>query len=274
MSDNRYFWATTLSGLTFLVGIVGLSVKSFYPAYHAFLQFCGLSVETCHAVIDSLNPISVVGMAIIIWLMVATAWQILRTNIVVSRLTQTELPRPNFLEETVRRLGLTGRVRFVSGSVLFCSGLLDPKIVIGRSVARILSKRELEAALRHEAYHLHQRDPLKVLIVGSLSRALFFLPMVGALAQNYLSQKEMAADRFAEDQVGRTYLLRALYKVLTKFNPDPDILPGYTAGFAGVREEPVSLEKRLYGSVAVGVVLFILLTINLSAPAAVHARCL
>lgn len=269
MGDNRLFWATVASGMAFLLAIFGLTLKSFYPAYQTLLQFCGVSVETCRDLLTSLSPMSVIGAAIAVWLVTVAVWQVVRTAVTVRRLTKNELRRPRHLEKITRRLGLAGRVKLVRGDVLFCSGIIFPKIIVGQSVVRSLSRQELAAALWHEAYHLRSRDPLKILIVNSIAKALFFLPAISALAQSYLTEKEAAADQFSADRISQTHLLRALYKVVTSGGLESSTL----AGFTGMRKERVSILASLPWTI-VAVAVMVLLASGSSYHAAASVKCL
>lgn len=56
---------------------------------------------------------------------------------------------------------------------------------------------ELVAVLRHERYHVHNRDPLKVLALRTWAAAFFFIPLVGSTLQRLLDHQELKADRAA-----------------------------------------------------------------------------
>lgn len=232
--SNRYFLATAISGLVVTLGFAGIAMRGFYPAYEAFLRFCGVTVETCQRLIEGLSPVNVLAAASVVWLLTVFVWQMLRTRLVLNSILSQVKPTPNYLESLSMRLGLANRIKLVSGNVLFCSGYLSPQVVVGRGVLNTLSQRELEAALLHESYHIRNLDPLKVLLATTFSRAFFFVPAIKELAKLYLHQKEILADEYAEGRVGKVFLSKALYKVLAKANPEDSDLPAY-AGFADVR---------------------------------------
>lgn len=265
-SSNKYFIATVLSGLVVTLGFAGLALRNFYPVYEAFLRFCGVAVETCQKLIEGLSPVNVLALASMVWLMGVFVWQMLRTRFVLNPILSQPKPLPNYLESLSLRLGLANRIRLVTGNVLFCSGYLSPQVVIGRGILNTLSQRELEAALLHESYHVRNLDPLKVLLVTTFSRAFFFVPAIGELAKLYLQQKEILADRYAESQVGKVYLSKALYKVLAQANPQASMIPA-DAGFADVR----ALEGNRFSSWAISasivVGIFILTSILRPVPA-------
>lgn len=234
MKSNKYFWASFVSGLVVIIGLVGLSIKGFYPAYQEFLQLCGLSSGTCQQVLQSISPMNIFAVSVLVWMGIVFSWQLLKTYLLVRQVSYRELEVPSFLHNITYRIGIGGKVKVVNGAVLFCSGLLKPQVVIGRDILNALSKKELQAALTHESYHLKNRDPLKVYLSTSISKTLFFLPAVGALSNLYIKEKELAADRLAEEKLGRVYLAKALYKVLERSNPNPAILPSLVPSFASI----------------------------------------
>jgi Zn-dependent protease with chaperone function len=143
---------------------------------------------------------------------------------------------PNTLRVIGLRHGLQNRLLVVPGDSLFCAGIFKPRIFVGRNLLRDLSREELEAALVHESYHLKQRDPLKILLVSTFSTTFFFLPAVREIAQAYLREKEISADRLAETTVGRKHLSRALIKAFRRGADQAPGVPGFTAGLTSVRK--------------------------------------
>ncbi len=99
--------------------------------------------------------------------------------------------------------------------LVFTHGLLIPKVWLSTGLMRVLRDDELEAVLYHEAYHLRVRDPLKMLVVHCLSRALFFAPVARDLCDTYSTAKELAADAYATRTMGDALpLARALRKLI------------------------------------------------------------
>jgi Zn-dependent protease with chaperone function len=242
-SSNKYFLATILAGAVVMAGLTALSLREFYPAYQAFLEFCGLSAANCQRILSGIAPASIVTAGVTTWLLVIFLWQLIRTYLVVGSVLASRKDLPNYLEVLGLRLGLAGRIKLVRGNVLFCAGYLRPQVVIGRGILNTLSTQELEAALSHESYHVRNLDPLKVLLTTTLARAFFFLPAVGELARGYLREKEQAADLFAESIVGRVSLSKALYKVLARSNPEVSMLPALTPSFVSYRGEGVKFSS-------------------------------
>lgn len=158
---------------------------------------------------------------------VLAAWQLWRAT---HRLTHAIQPAGLALSPVVarlaRRLDLTGRLVIVPSreTFSFCYGLWCPRICLSLGLVELLTEVELEAVLRHEAYHLHRREPLRMAIAISLSHFFFFVPLLAELRDHYLAEKELSADAAAVAVTGRTSLARALHKIIT-IQPIPTIPP-------------------------------------------------
>lgn len=163
---------------------------------------------------------------------VAGARQLVATGRVMGFVRNMEAPvLPAPLDRLTVALGLTGRVRLVDtpGPLAFCFGWLRPEICLSRTLVEALTAAELEAVLRHEAWHLRQRDPLRVLLAHAAAAALFFLPLARDGLRAYLVRRELAADAAAVRELGSPRpLAAALYKALTSGRP-----PRQSAAVAG-----------------------------------------
>lgn len=114
----------------------------------------------------------------------------------------------------------------------FCSGVLRPRIHVTTGLLQVLSGPELEAVLRHEGHHCQHRHPLlRALLIGTRD-VMFFLPVVGWLAERILDDAELAADRAAIRIVGRQAVASALWRVGTPTMP----APRQAIGFGGAAE--------------------------------------
>lgn len=105
----------------------------------------------------------------------------------------------------------------------FCHGYLRPRICLSTGLVALLTPKELAAVLQHERHHRCQRDPLKVLLTGSVVHAFFFVPILAELARRYEVVKEFAADTAAVAALGVEPLAGALYKVLSCPLAGPDL---------------------------------------------------
>jgi len=144
--------------------------------------------------------------------------QVWRTRVLMRNVLRNQISRlPAPLARLAVKVGLEGRVRFVDSPhfYAFCFGWLRPEICISSGATTDLSAEELEALLRHEAYHLHRRDPLRRLLGDSVGDAFFFLPVIRELARFCVLRRELRADLSAVQGMGDTYALAgALYKAV------------------------------------------------------------
>ena len=124
---------------------------------------------------------------------------------------------------------LAGRIDLVDdpAAYSFSYGIAQPRVAISRGLVEIASGGELGAVLAHEAYHVRNLDPAKVVLARALAAAYFFLPALAHLRGRYLTGRELAADRRALRDCGRPSLAGALYKVVA--GPDASALPGAAA---------------------------------------------
>ena len=124
---------------------------------------------------------------------------------------------PKRLRRLARKGGLDQRIVLIRSDrpLVFTHGLLHPQVWLSTGLRDLLSDKELEAVLLHEAHHVRARDPLKILAARCLSRALFFVPVARDLCETYLISKELDADKQATAALNNPVpLVRALRKLL------------------------------------------------------------
>lgn len=126
------------------------------------------------------------------------------------------VPSPRHLQDVSRRAGLAGRVVLVANDQPFALtyGLRRPRVAVSTGLTEQLDVHELEAVLTHELTHVHGRDPMRRILVDSLSRRYFFLPLVKQLARMFMDGRELVADRWATQKCGRSAVAGALLKVV------------------------------------------------------------
>jgi Zn-dependent protease with chaperone function len=118
-----------------------------------------------------------------------------------------------------RRLAGSARGRVAAAVVFederpraFCAGLLRPQVYVSTGALAALDEPALQAVLAHERHHAVRHDPLRLAVGRVLSRALFFVPGIGALAGHQESLAELGADEHAIGTAGenRSALARAM----------------------------------------------------------------
>jgi Zn-dependent protease with chaperone function len=132
------------------------------------------------------------------------------------RVSELELPLTAEVEEAANGMDLRNRVVLVDSgeSFSFTYGALTPRVAVSRGLVEATSRRELEAVLEHERYHVRNLDPLKVLVARALPATFFYLPALREMRGRYIAGRELAADRRAVSRCGRQPLAGALFKVV------------------------------------------------------------
>lgn len=121
----------------------------------------------------------------------------------------------------------------------FCLGIRRPRIYVSTSLVNILTIQELEAVLRHERYHLNNRDTLTMLIASIGESLLPFFPLLSDFLHNYRIEREIKADTEAIRGLGDTQpLISALKKLLT--------IPSVTVATASAIADQDTLEPRIH----------------------------
>lgn len=144
----------------------------------------------------------------------------------------------------ISHLGLQDKAVLVQSDkqFAFCLGVRTPKIYFSTDLLSQLSLKELEAVLRHEQYHLENRDTL-TMIIASVTHSLFpFFPLLGDLIKKYRIEREIEADKFAVTQVGDHHALISVLKKLLAF---PTV---ETVAVAAIADQD-TLEPRIYSLV-------------------------
>lgn len=142
--------------------------------------------------------------------------QVLATMALIRALVARRVPTPDVVRSLAREVGVEGRVDVVADErpFSFCYWFWRPRVCVSTALVQRLDLDEMRAVLVHERYHLHHRDPLRVLTARYLAAGLYVVPVVDELSSFYVLQKEIAADDEAVRLVGVSALARALYKLL------------------------------------------------------------
>lgn len=114
-------------------------------------------------------------------------------------------------------MGIEGKIIELNSKnpVVFCFGLLKPKICIASSLVKHLSEKELRAVLLHEKSHLEAREPAKLFFIKTVYLLFLFIPNIKFLAKKYLTFSELSADEAATDGFkNKIHLAQALHKII------------------------------------------------------------
>lgn len=101
----------------------------------------------------------------------------------------------------------------------FCFGFINPKIYLSTGLVKILSKKEIEAVLRHENYHLKNKDAM-VGFFATIAQSLFpFLPIISDIAKHHRIQNEIAADKSATMAMRSSKPLISVLRKIVAYEP-------------------------------------------------------
>ena len=243
---NQVFYGVALAGALVVTSVGLAAARVLLPLapdggsmVQAFLHWCHLrltgSPETDDLVLVALLGLLPSSVALGL-LSIGQQWRATR-GLVRARTANRLLRPPRRVARLEKRLGLQGRLDVVRAvePYSFCYGLVRPRVCLSTGLARRLSDAELEAVLLHERYHLRSRDPVKVLMVRTIGRGLFFVPVVAELGQHFLVAKEVAADREVVRLQGHSrWIASALYKLIA--SPATSPAQGAIASLLGTTE--------------------------------------
>ena len=140
---------------------------------------------------------------------------LLKAQLLKRKLIKKSRTNPSFAA-LLEKLQLTDRTYFIDSEkqFAFCLGIRKPKIYISTALVSLLNIQEVEAVLRHERYHLENRDTL-TMIVASIGESLLpFFPLISDFLHNYRIEREIKADKEAIQGLGDEKPLIAVLKKL------------------------------------------------------------
>lgn len=241
---SKYLWVflSIFGALTVL--IVGASEKYLPFLFHKTIYLCKHVLET-----TPLTPLQgnfkLITLSVIAILLSYILLRLLSTLFAIFKqkhdLSQ-KITSSEKIGSIVTKLKLQDKVLVIKDSRLlaFCFGVFNPKIYLSTKMVKLLSSAELEIVVRHEQYHLLNKDTL-VMTVARLGELLFpFLPIISDIAAKYSMQREIQADIFAHEnkQSGKSDLITVLTKILRN-EPTPAYLLSSNLG------EYETLEMRI-----------------------------
>lgn len=186
--------------------------------------------------------IHLIGTALLCLLIAGGARALL---VLLARLRQTRIfvrqllaaraaPEPDVVA-VAARVGIAARLDVVASrhSLACCYGLWRPRVLVSSAFLDHLDRAELVAVLRHEAYHLARRDPLRLLIADAVAALCSYLPLAGMLRDHHAVAAELAADRHAAAADMGRGLAAALHKLINLApRATPATLPGATGALS------------------------------------------
>lgn len=145
-----------------------------------------------------------------------------RTSKLIARWSKQSDPR----DSSANDCGSSLAVQRISGAVppLTAAGIFRPSVWLSSAAEVVLTKHELQCALRHEAVHVRRYDNLRKLILRFVA-----FPGMSELESAWSEYSEMAADEAAVSSAAEALdLAAAVIKLsrLTPLVPSPELTTG------------------------------------------------
>lgn len=189
------------------------------------IYYCQKALSNILLTLPHLAPplIALVLISIILIGLSLLAIHLSKTYLFIRKALKNKVITPQKVNNIAKKLSLVNKIDVVKNGTLssFCYGLIKPRLCLSLKLVRTLNKKELEAVLIHESYHLKSRDPLKILLSQIAASMFFFVPTLKDFHDYYTLSKEVAADQLAVQSRYIKDLKSALTKVL--LNPIPTL---------------------------------------------------
>jgi beta-lactamase regulating signal transducer with metallopeptidase domain len=261
------------SGSVFILGTYLLTTKtSLHPQF--IITACGEIVRNIKGHIH-FNPDGIVTSLIISVAAVGLGLSLTRlVRFITSHhklvSLQTIKVLPDNLEWVMKRHQMPRNSIIVVTSHLLTAytiGIFKPRVVISISLINITTRKQLEAVILHELYHIYSRHTLWLLLSRIISSLFFFVPLIEHLAQEIKIEFELAADAFVvKKQHTRDHVCSALALNLQYVD---DTTPHFAASPIETRVESLIHKKVVLGKISLRPLSMSLISVSLMAGIAV-----
>lgn len=238
-NKNLFVFASLISlvGISSLVFLQKLSPLISHTAYYcqSFINSLSMPIPYYLGIIPFSLFFVFLLIAIIKLLIIYIKVQLLRSKLTKNFKTDRQF---NSLLEKLQLINKTYLIESEK-QFAFCLGIRHPRIYISTSLVNGLTIQEIEAVLRHERYHLNNRDTLTMLIASIGESLLPFFPIISDFLYNYRVEREIRADGDAVQGLGDEKPLIAVLKKLLR-------TPAYAAVTASSIADHDTLEPRIH----------------------------
>ena len=221
-----------LSAVAGLVALIGLSLVWAYlwgPLHPTYERICEL-----YPVLRSVGPVPLIvlvttGLASATIGVGSLLTGTIRSVRLANRIRAREVEAPLLLQEATSGLGIRDGVVCIESPypLAFCFGLFRPMVCVSRPMLTHLEPEEFRAVLVHEREHLRARDPLRLMCMRALARALFMIPAADEMYRRYVLRRELKADESCIVVCQREPLISALLKLITAHPVATDVVAGF-----------------------------------------------
>ena len=208
------------SGLIFLVGVSSLiSLQKLFPLVSHTVYYCKSLINSLSLPIPyylAALPIALVFVVLFIVILrlslIYVKVRFLRKNLIRNIQLNTSF------NDLLEKLQLVHKTYLIESKkqFAFCLGIRNPKIYMSTGLLTCLTTEELEVVLRHERYHLKNKDTLTMLIVSIGESLLPFFPIFSDFLANFRIEREIKADKDAIQGLGnKEPVISVLKKLLS-----------------------------------------------------------
>lgn len=271
-----------LAFLSFLVIVfLGRAVVGFTVPVEELTQTCtNAAVSTLPFIAQTLHAwVYLLSGAALTLCVVAGVVIFFRTRKKVNSLHVRCASFPHKLSHAMCRAGLRqSEVLYAQTpeQLVFCFGFFRPKILISRGVCIALQRKELEAVLLHEKYHLRHSHVIKLFLSKVISASFFFLPVFRVIAKHMEYAFERSADAYAMSVQGESTFLKS---ALATFLGSREVAfrPGFSSIFTERRiydlvSHVPSVAKETWGRTILSITISIIVFLSIIFPASVSAN--
>lgn len=232
---------TFFSLALFLSAIVISATQKFFPLLHHTVYYCqtfirSLSLQVPYQVslIFPIIFVTLFTVAFLKFLLVFIQAYLLRKKLVSQSIASYKL------HKLLKKLDLNEKTHIVKSDKPFayCFAIKNPKIYLSTAMISLMNKKELEAILLHEKYHLDNKDTLTMLIASVCQSLFLFFPLLSDLLNNYRIEREIKADQNAINKLGSSQPIISVLKKLL-------IQPSQIRSFAPAIADGNTLEPRI-----------------------------
>lgn len=240
---------------TYLLGFGGLlvflTVSHFFVLVKYFQLFIHHTIYYCQVMAKALyiqlpGDLSRLYIGV---LALATVYTLIKIGVAVFKiyafsktLGKTKSQGSEAFDAVCNTLGLHNKVTLLDQTkpLAFCFGVLKPKIYISTGLVEMMNSEELVVILRHEKYHLDNRDSF-VFLIATIIESLFpFFPIISDFIRVYRTDREIQADAMAIRNSDDKHSLTEVLKKLLRY--EPTIRPAFIASIISVD----ALEARIH----------------------------
>lgn len=140
---------------------------------------------------------------------------------------------PKIILKLIEKHGLSKKVKIIQNKkpLAFCLGFFKPKIYLSTELIQLMNRPELEAIILHEKYHLLKRDNISLVVITFVKHLFLPFPIFFDFLENMTRIREIKADHFGVNTMGKREPMTSAFKKLLNFDNDSSYLLHYSSAF-------------------------------------------